>query len=138
MKSFEQDNDNDSLIVIISIISIIISFMIRTVILRIIFTLSLFAILLLLSLYVFSMETKEGKVNVTITANAKTSLALYCLGILSSFAVLYLPAAKYQVNPIWTIFTSLDASDFIRVASGFFIALIFPGYVAYRALIGAE
>jgi hypothetical protein len=115
-----------------AIVSLLLSFMIRTVLLRIVFTSSFF--LLMLMLVLLLCHDKEGKgafLNLRLKVNV--SWLIYCIAAVASIVMLILPATKYSLNESWVFFTSLNSSEMSRVVLGYFMLTVFPGYAAYRA-----
>jgi hypothetical protein len=113
-----------------SIASLFLSFMIRTLVLRIVFASSFFLLSLLLMFLLFSAH--DEKVNPRLKLKKPRSWMIYCIAIVSSIVLLCFPVARYAFDDAWIFFVSLDAVEVIRVIAGYFILAIFPGYVAHR------
>jgi hypothetical protein len=107
--------------------------MIRTIVLRIVFASSFFLVTLLLIFLLFHNSHENEMASYKLRVQAHVSWAIYGIAIASSLVMLYFPLAKYNLNDMWVFFASLNLSEIIRVALGYYILTIFPGYVAYRA-----
>jgi hypothetical protein len=112
-------------------VSLLVSFMIRTVGLRIVFASSFFLLTLILILLFYDSH-ENGSPSYKSIGQANASWLIYGITIASSIAVLYLPAAKYDLTVSWAFFYGLDLSEMVRMILGYFILTVFPGYVAYR------
>jgi hypothetical protein len=100
--------------------------------LRIVFALSFFLLTFLLIFLLFHDSHKNGTESYKLMVQSHVSWVIYGVAIVSSLAMLYIPVTKYNLNDSWIFFASLNLSEIIKVALGYYILTIFPGYVAYR------
>lgn len=114
-----------------ALISLLVSFMIRTVLLRVVFASSFFLLILMLFLL---CDDKEGKgVFLNLRLKVDVRWLIYCIAAVASVVMLILPATKYNLNESWAFFTSLNSSEISRMILGYFMLTVFPGYAAYSA-----
>ena len=131
MNVHKQGNKQSSFILVAAITSLLISFLITTVFLRVFFGLS-FLVLALLT-YRFYHKPDEDQKKSELFTRRYYVWAIYTLAFVSSLLVFFLSVNKYSLNATWELFASLDPFEVLRVGSGFFVLLLFPGYVALRA-----
>jgi len=132
----KNSTQNYDLVIFVSaaaIVSILLSFLIETQILRIVFTSSFFILLFLLQFYLFFAEPQKH--HYKSLASAKVSQIAYGLAILSSFMILWSTLPEYHVGLSLMTFTSLNMLEIIRVVLGYYMLTVFPGYIAHRAFL---
>lgn len=132
MKNLEKTSEV-SAVLAVAIASLLLLFMIRTVVLRIVFASSFFLLALLLMFLLFYDSHENGVSRYKLGVQANVGWLIYGLAIVSSLAMLYFPVTKYDLNNSGAFFSSLNLSEIIRVALGYFILTVFPGYIACRA-----
>jgi hypothetical protein len=119
--------------------ALIISFLIETLILRVVYSSLLFFGLYFLQNLIFDVTVaeKEGKCadGKAFQVN-KVRSAMFFLGFLASIAVVIVPVpVTLSIGPFSVIFLGLPWWVFIRILLGLFLLSIFPGYMLYDAFL---
>jgi hypothetical protein len=116
-----------------AISAILLSFMIRTIMLRIVFVSSFFVSVLLLLLVIFDDSSENGVKHRRFMVKANIRWIIYSVALLSSFAAIYFPIPSYNFSETWLFFSSLDLSQIVRISLGYYVLTILPGYAVYGA-----
>jgi hypothetical protein len=132
--SIKSDKIERGFILSLSVLSaLIVSFLIKTIAIKIVYSIFAFFLTLILLLLLlsntssFSIKIRRILRNDEISKNA----FYYMLALLATVFVMAFPTVTINIDPtsIWNAFASLSAPSLLRVISAFFLTSIFPGVI---------
>jgi hypothetical protein len=118
--------------------ALVVSFMVETLILRVVYSSLFFVVLYLLQSFFFDLKTDNDHLSKCskIFLIRKTNSVMFVLGLLASIAIVVIPVNSAFSNAQFsTVLLNLSPLTFLRVLLGLFLLSIFPGYVVNYAFL---